>query len=222
MSTLHRSQMDLRRGLPVNIPPTTQLMPAHRSVFHGTCDLCLLISIQGTNMNFDRTGKEPLPNERDPERRSRKPELGLARSTSAQAENFTTCHHSGGHNQPTSTREAISLQQNANARRVPPVDAVSLQQGLTRSPSLVSSRTPLSAGSPGSPQENPRLAKPRGWIRRLSMPVLSSFDGSKKPDSPMRNDSSQAWRSSLALPETNARHRKTSLDTLGSKSNQRR
>jgi len=53
------------------------------------------------------------------------------------------------------------------------------------------------------------------------MPVLSSLDVSKK-DSPVYNDSSQAWRSNLALPETNPRHRKTSLETLGSKSNQRR
>jgi hypothetical protein len=38
--------------------------------------------------------------------------------------------------------------------------------------------------------------KPKGWIRRLSMPVISSFESSKKS-----TGVSQPWRTSLALPE---------------------
>jgi hypothetical protein len=184
--------------------------------------LDLIIGEQDIDMNFERMGKEPLPEERDPERRSRKHDLEpqvLTKPTSTRAENPSIRDRARGHNQSVNTRETVSLQQNVNIRRVPPVDVVSLQRGLTRSPSMVSSHTRLSTGLPGSPPENPRLAKSRGWIRRLSMPVLSSVDGSKKTDSPVHNDSSQAWRSSLALPETKARHRKTSLDT---QSNQRR
>jgi len=167
--------------------------------------------------------KEPLLKERDLEQRSKG--LGsapqrLIRSTSAQAENTSARDRGGRHNQPTDTWETVGARQNVNPRHMPPVGAESIQRGLTRSPSPVMFHTPPHIGSPGSPQET-RTAKSRGWIRRLSMPVLSSLDSSKKTHSPAHNSSSQ-WRSSLALPETNPRHRKTSLDTLGNKSNQRR
>lgn len=176
-------------------------------------------------MDFERARKELLLKERDLERRSKELELErqrLIKPTSAHAENSPTPSHGGGYSQPLGTRESIDPRQSASPRNIPPVSAEPLQRGLTRSPSPASPYTPPPAGSTGPPQENPRTAKPRGWIRRLSMPVLSSLEGSKKADSPVHNDSSQAWRSSLALPETNPRHRKTSLDTLVSKSNQRR
>jgi hypothetical protein len=167
----------------------------------------------------------PLLEEQETEWRSRELELEsqrLIQPTSSRPENSSTQDRSGDPNQPTGTRETVGLEQNLNARRVPPIDTAILRQGLTRSPSTVSPQTLPQVGSPGSPQENPRMAKSRGWIRRLSTPVLSSLDGSKKPDSSVFNDSSQAWRSSLALPEIKTRHRKTSLDTPRSSSNQRR
>ncbi|KAF9650217.1 hypothetical protein BDM02DRAFT_1484078 [Thelephora ganbajun] len=178
----------------------------------------------GTNTDFERTRREPLLQERDLDERSKKFNMGpqrLVRSTSAQVEN-SSINRGGDHNQPTSTREAVGLRQNMSIRHAQPIGAESLQRGLTRSPSPMSSPAIPYMESSGSPQENPRTTKSRGWIRRLSMPVLSSLDGSKKVDSPVRGDSSQAWRSSLALPETKPRHRKASLDTLGRKSNQRR
>lgn len=141
----------------------------------------------------------------------------LVKSTSAQTVGPSTRDRSGDHNQPAATRESVGLQQNVVIHRVSPVDVEPPRQGLTRSPSLITRHIPPNIGSSGSPQD-----KPKGWIRRLSMPVFSPFEGSKKPDSPMENDSSQTWGSSLALPETKPRHRKTSLDTLSSKSNQRR
>ena len=177
------------------------------------------------NMDFETARRELLLKERDLDQRSKELELErqqLIRSTSAQAESPSTRDRGGGHNQLAETWESAGLRQNVRPRRMPPVSAEPLQRGLARSPSPVSPHTPPSAGSNGPPQDNSRSVKPRGWIRRLSMPVLSSLDGSKKVDSPVHNDLPQAWRSSLALPETNPRHRKASLDTLGSKSNQRR
>ena len=168
--------------------------------------------------------KELLLKERDLDLRSKELELERQRligSTSAQAESPSTPNR-GGRNQPANTWETTSPRKNASPRYMSPTGAEPLQRGLTRSPSPVSPHTPPHTGSIGSPQENTRTVKPRGWIRRLSMPVLSSLDGSKKTDSPVHNEPPQAWRSSLAIPETNPRHRKTSLDTLGSKSNQRR
>lgn len=146
----------------------------------------------------------------------------VIRSTSAQAVNSSTRDHWGEHNQPASTWETIGPNQNVTTHRIPPVEAERIQRGLTRSPSPVSPHATPDIGPPDSPQENPPMTKPRGWIRRLSMPVFSSLDGSKKSDSPTHSDSSQAWRSNLALPETRTRHRKASFDTLGGKSNQKR
>ena len=176
-------------------------------------------------MDFERTRKELLLKERDLERRTKELELErqqLIRSTSAQAESFPTRSYGGVHDKPANARETAGQWQNAGSRHTPLVEAETLRRGLTRSPSPVSPNNSPHVGSTGSPQENLRTAKPRGWIRRLSMPVLSSLEGSKKADSPVHNDAPQAWRSSLALPEANPRHRKTSLDTFGSKSNQRR
>ena len=188
------------------------------------CGFHPLTSEQSTNTDFERTKREPLLEERDLGQRSRELEWEpqrLIRSTSTRAENFSTRDRGGGHNQPAGAWETVGPRQKVNRSHMPPVGAESLQRGLTRSPSPVSSQAPPYIGPTGSPQENPRTAKSRGWIRRLSMPVLSSLDGSKKTDSPSHNDSSRAWRSSLALPETTSRYRKTSLDTLGSKTNQR-
>jgi hypothetical protein len=176
-------------------------------------------------MDFERMRKELLLKERDLERRSKELEIDrqrLIRSTSAQTEIYPTRDRGGGHGQLANPQETAGLRQGISPRHMPPVGAEPLQRGLTRSPSPVDSYTLPHTGSAGPPQENPQTAKPRGWIRRLSMPVLSSLDGSKKADSPVHNDSPRAWRSSLALPETNPRHRKTSLDALDSKSNQRR
>lgn len=135
----------------------------------------------------------------------------LVRSTSVQGKNLSIHGTNDIHNPPTSTREAGGLQQTMTASSVFAVEAEPPQQGITRSPLLVSSNTRPPAGSSGPPRESLRLAKPKGWIRRLSMPVLSSLDNSKKVNSSV-NDSSQAWRSSLALPETGTRYQKTSLD----------
>ena len=189
------------------------------------CTFYLLTSEQSKDADIERTRKEPLLEERDLDQRSKELESEpqrLIRSTSAIAENSFTRHRGGGHNQPTGAWETVGPRQKVSRSNMPPVGPESLQRGLTRSPSPVTPQSPPYPESTGPPQENPRTAKPRGWIRRLSMPVLSSLDGSKKTDSPLHNDSSRAWRSSLALPETKSRHRKTSLDTLGSKSNQRR
>ena len=225
VNALHCARTGPKRGQPLNLPTMMQPAPIHWWVFYETTVLYLLISNQGTNADFERTRKQPLLKEQDFEQGSK--ELGLVprrliRSTSAQAENTSARDRGGRHNQPTNIWETVGPRQNVSPRHMPPVAAESLQRGLTRSPSPVRSHTPPHIGSPGSPQEIPRTAKSRGWIRRLSMPVLSSLDGSKKTDSPAQNGSSQAWRSDLALPETNPRHRKTSLDTLGSKPNQRR
>lgn len=169
--------------------------------------------------------KELLLKERDLEQGPKEHESepqGLIGPTSAQAENSSRDRRSG-HNQPANIRETAGLRQNVIVgHRTTSVGAESLPQGLTRSPSPVSPHNQPYIGSTGSTQENPRTAKSRGWIRRLSMPVLSSLDGPRKTDSPVHNDSSQTWRSSLALPETKPRHRKASLDTLGNKSNRGR
>lgn len=182
----------------------------------------LLNSKQSMDADPERTREELLPEERDPEQRSKELEgpQQLIGSTGARAENNFAHNRGGGRNQPADTWETVGRQRDRN--HLPPVGAEPLQRGLTRSPSPVSSHAPPYIRPTGSPQESPRTAKPRGWIRRLSMPVLSSLDGSKKTDSPPYNDSPRAWRSSLALPETKLQHRKTSLDTPGSKSNQRR
>lgn len=188
------------------------------------CAFYLLTSEQSKNTDTEGTRKEPLLEERDLDRRSKELESEpqrLIRSTSVIPENSSTCYR-GGHNQPTGAWETIGTRQKVSRSHMPPVGPESLQRGLTRSPSPMTSQSPPYPRSAGPPQEDPRKAKPRGWIRRLSMPVLSSLDGSKKTDSPLHNDSSRAWRSSLALPETKSRYRKTSLDTLNSRSNQRR
>lgn len=183
--------------------------------------LYLLTSKQSTGADFERTREEPLLEDRGLDQKSK--ELGLepqllTRSTSARADNSFAHGRGGDYNQSIGTSE--SLRQKAGY--IPPVGAESLHRGLTRSPSPVSSRATPYIGSTGPLQENLRTAKPRGWIRRLSMPVLSSLDSSKKTDSPSHNYSPQTWRSSLALPETKSRYRKTSLDIVGSESNQRR
>jgi len=185
--------------------------------------LYLLTTRQGENTDFERTRRGLLLKERDLERRSKELELERQRligSAGAQAESSPTRNHGNIHDKPANAKETAGEWQNVGPRYMPLVGAESLRRGLTRSPSPVTPHTPPYVGSTGSPQENPRTAKPRGWIRRLSMPVLSSLDGSKKVDSPVHNDSSQAW-SNLTLPQTNPRHRKTSLDSPGSKSNQR-
>ena len=177
------------------------------------------------NTNFGRMEDGPQLEERDLGWKSEGPELvprRLVRSTSVQGKNLSLHGTNDGHNLPTNTRKTGGLQQIVTTSGVFPVEIESPPQDITRSPFFVNSHTRPPAGSPGSPRESPRLAKPKGWIRRLSMPVLSSLDSSKKADSPTGNDSSQAWRSSLALPETSTRYRKTSLDTLGSRSNKRR
>lgn len=169
-------------------------------------------------------GEGPQPEERDLEWRSEGPELvprRLVRSTSVQGGNLSLHGTNEGHDLSTSTRETGGLQQIVTTSSVFPVEAESPPQDITQSPFLVGSHTRPPAGSPGSPRESPRLAKPKGWIRRLSMPVLSSLDSSKKAGSPVGNGSSQAW-SSLALPEISTRYRKASLDTLGSKSHKQR
>lgn len=169
-------------------------------------------------------GGAPLE-DRGPDRRSKELELESqrdARPTSTRAENSLTHNRGGDRSQPTDAWEIVGSRQKVTRNHILPVGTEPLQRGLTRSPSPASPHAPPYVGSTSSPQDTPQAVKPRGWIRRLSMPVLSSLDGSKKIDSPSHNDSSHAWRSSLALPETNPRYRKTSLDTLGSKSNQRR
>jgi len=189
------------------------------------CAFYLLTSEQSKNTDTERIRKEPLLEERDIDRRSKELESEpqrLIRSTSAIAENSSIHHRGGGHNQPMGAWETVGTRQKASRSHMPPVGPESLQRGLTRSPSPMTPQSPPYPGSTGPPQENLRTAKPRGWIRRLSMPVLSSLDSSKKTDSPWHNDSSRAWRTSLALPETKSRYRKTSLDTLSSRSNQRR
>lgn len=171
-----------------------------------------------TNMNLKRTRKDAIPEKRDIEQEPREPELGpqrLIRPTSAQVEKPSIDNRSEGQNQPASSRATAGPLQNINTRRGLPVEAGSPRQCLTQDASCVS---PHPAGSTSHPRENHRPGRPRGWLRRLSMPVLSSFDGSRKPDSPTNNDLSQAWRSSLALPESKTRHRKTSLGDFGSKS----
>lgn len=186
---------------------------------------CLLNTKQSMNVDLERTREELLLERRDLERRSKELELGPQRpirSTSAQAENNFAHDRGGGNDQSADTWDIVGQRQKVSRNHMPPLGVEPLQRGLTRSPSPVSPRSPPYIGSTGSPVESPRTAKPRGWIRRLSMPVISSLDGSKKADSPLHNDSPRAWRSSLALPETKSRHRKTSLDTLGSKPNQRR
>lgn len=173
-------------------------------------------------MDLERTRRELLLKERDLERRSKELELErqrLIKSTSAQPERSPTRNHGNIHNKPANAKGTAGEWQNVDPRYMPLVGAESLRRGLTRSPSPVTPHTPPYDEPAGSPQENPRTAKPRGWIRRLSMPVLSSLDGSKKVDSPA-HDPSQTWRGNLTIPETNPRHRKTSLDTPGSKSNQ--
>lgn len=208
-------------------PPSNDAAGVNTSVCipQHFCIVYLLITKQGGNMDLERTRRELLLKERDLERRSKELELErqrLIRSTSAQAERSPTRNHGGVHNKPANVKGTADERQNMGPRYTPLVGAESLPRALTRSPSPVTPHTPPYVGSTGSPQENPRTAKSRGWIRRLSMPVLSSLDGSKKVDSPVHNDSPQAWRSNLTLPQTNPRHRKTSLDTPGSKSNQGR
>lgn len=220
-----RSGRSQTRTIPEPFPNYAAGADASVGIPGGHCVFPFLTSNQGTNTDFERTRKEPLRKERDLEQRSKELELEphqLIRSASAQAENYFIRDRSGGHNRPADTGETVDLQQKVPRSNIPPIGVDPLQQGSTRNPSPMSSYTPTYIGSTGSPQENPGPAKSKGWIRRLSMPVLSSLDGLKKTDSPLHDDSSQVWRSSLALPETKSRHRKGSLDTLGSKSNQRR
>ena len=193
------------------------------SIPESCCAFYLLINEQSTD--FERRRKEPVLGERNLDQRSKELELEsqrVIRSTSTRAEDSPTRDRGGGHNNPTGAWEIVGQRQKVGRSHTPPVGVESLQRGLTRSPSPLSPQAPPHIGPTDLPQENPRTAKSRGWIRRLSMPVLSSLDSSKKTDSPLHNDSYRAWRSSLALPETKSQHRKTSLDTLGGKSNQRR
>lgn len=181
-----------------------------------------LIHKQGANTNCGRTVTESLPKEGNPERRTRVFELEprrLVRSVSVQAKKHSSHDSDGGHNLLASTQE-IGLRQGVGAHHVPFADSES--QGSTQGPSAISPYIPTHNGLPDFPRVNPRTVKSKGWIRRLSMPVLLSFDGSKRPGSPINHDHpSRAWKSSLALPETKTRHRKASLDTLGGELNGR-